>query len=266
MTKNVEPIRLSWKLRVKRSFADYERRLLHRDEIMNQDCERFLMELEDRDTWVSYELTNLNFVRMRKENDIANIMRAEKSKTQSAEKMISQENGLCFFRGLLVGNQRPQNSAAKHLDLQGHLAPVNSCKLSKCLQYVLSCSNDKSIRLWMVSTGQIISLYYGHLKQVNDCDLHPDFRMNKELANIISCSGDGTIRFWNSSDNSSLKVLFGHTEAVYKVAFSPNGKSIVSCSEDLSVRTWSFPDGFPLHTFLEHSAPVSTVQFSPSGR
>ena len=266
MTTKVEPLRGSWKLRIKRFFADYKRRLQLREDTMNQDCERFLMELEDRNTWISYELNNLNSVRLRKENNVANIVRTEKMKMQAAENIITQENGLCYFRGLLVGNKRPQNSAAKHLDLQGHLAPINSCKLSRCMQYVLSCSNDKSVRLWMVSTGQMITVYYGHLKQVNDCDFHPGFRINEEVANIITCSGDGTIRFWNSVDSSSLATLWGHTEAVYKVGFSPNGKSIVSCSEDLSIRTWSFPEGFLLYIFLEHAAPVSTVNFSPSGR
>jgi WD40 repeat protein len=237
-----------------------------KDEVMRQDLERFLMEIEERHSWVAYELNDINFLRMKRAEIAAAIVRVETSKIKSLQFKLSQETGLSFFRGNIVSNKRPQNSAAKHLDFSGHIAPINSCKLSKCLQYILSCSTDKTARLWLVKTGKTVLTYSGHSKKVNDCDFHPDFQFNQRLSCIVTCSGDSTIRFWNSHTEHTVKILEGHTEPVYGICFSPNGHSIVSCSEDCSVRTWSFPEGFQLYVFSGHTAPVSTVQFSPSGR
>jgi WD40 repeat protein len=262
----VKPKKESRKARKKRLRDEKVKLLLDRDEKMNQDLERFLMEIEERNSWIACELNERNFLTMKKTADVATILRGEISKLKVADSKQAQENGLAFFRGNIVSDKKLQNSAAKHLDLLGHIAPVSSCKLSKCLQYVLSCSTDKTTRLWLLHTGRSILIYSGHLKKVNDCDLHPEFVIKDRLPCVVTCSGDCTIRFWNSFSEKSLKVLKGHTEPVYRVSFSPNGRSIVSCSEDYTVRTWSFPEGFQLHIFRAHMAPVYTVQFSPSGR
>lgn len=256
----------SRRARKKREKEENVKRLLDRNETMNQDLERFLMEIEERDSWVACELNEANHLTMKKAADVATILRVEASKIKSTDYKQSQENGLSFFRGNIVSDKKLQNSAAKQFDLQGHIAPINSCKISKCLQYVLSCSTDKTTRLWLLNSGRSVMIYSGHLKKVNDCDLHPEFVINDKYACVVTCSGDCSIRLWNSFSEKCLKVLRGHTEPVYRVSFSPNGHSIVSCSEDYSVRTWSFPEGFQLHIFRAHMAPVYTVQFSPSGR
>ena len=262
----VKPKKESMSMRKKRLQEEYDQMMLLRDEVMNQDLERFLMEIEERHSWVAYELNDLNSLRLKKETAVAAIFKAESSKLQIVEQKFSVENGLSFFRGNIVSNKRPQNSAARHLDLSGHTAPINSCKLSKCLTYVLSCSNDKTTRLWLLRTGRTLLTFTGHLKKVNDCDLHKDFQLNLKISSIVTCSGDCTINFYNSITDTPTKILRGHTEPVYRTSFSPNGTCIVSCSEDQTVRTWSFPDGFQLFVFRAHTAPVSTVQFSPSGR
>ena len=43
--------------------------------------------------------------------------------------------------------------------------------------------------------------------------------------------------------SSSLIILQGHTNAVYSVAFSPDGKSLVSGSWDNTVKVWNLTDG-----------------------
>lgn len=85
------------------------------------------------------------------------------------------ETGLKFFRGNIRGYRRWQCSAAKHLDLKGHSAAVFSCKLSKCLKYILSCSGDKTVKLWSASSGSLLKTFYGHTRKVMDGDFHPNF-------------------------------------------------------------------------------------------
>lgn len=167
------------------------------------------MEIEERHSWIAYELVNRNFLRMRKAEIIASVMRVEQSKLSYRNHKLDQESGLSFFRGGIVDIERPQNSAAKHHDLEGHIGPINSCKLSKCLKYILSCSNDKTSKLWNSSTGKVLMTYTGHSRKINDCDIHPAFQLNQKDAFVVTCSGDCTIRYWNTLRETSVKILKG---------------------------------------------------------
>ncbi len=234
---------------------------------MKEDLERFLMEIEEQYTWVSYELNARNYSRLTKDERIRKAKELQSSKLQSIKDEEEQENGLSFNRGQISSYKRWQNSPSKYLDFVGHIGPVFSCKLSKDLQYILSASADKTMRLWKASSGKLVMTYLGHKKSVNDCDFHPHlFEPDSKIPCIISCSGDTTLRFWNTSSDQALRVLNGHEEAVYKCVFSPDGQRLVSCSEDMTIRTWSFPEGFNLFVYRGHQAPVITTTFSPTGK
>lgn len=148
------------------------------------------------------------------------------------------ETGLSFYRGDIISYKRWQNSPAKHLDIKGHMGAVYSVKISKDLNFIVSCSADKSVRLFKTKSGKCLFMYTGHTKRVTDCDIHPSFEMDSRSPWIISCSGDKTIRMWNTYSEHCVKVLKGHHEAVYKCSFAPDGRRLVSCSEDCTVRTW----------------------------
>jgi WD40 repeat protein len=60
--------------------------------------------------------------------------------------------------------------------------------------------------------------------------------------------------------------LQGHTNAVYSVAFSPNGQRVVSGSRDNTLRLWDV-NGTPIgQPFQGHTDAVLSVAFSPDGQ
>ena len=243
-----------------------ERKLLQREETMKEDLERFLMEMEDRSAWVTFQLNNMNYVRMKKREMIARIERKEKEREEKAILESMRENGLSFFKGAIKDYKKWQNSGAKHLEFTGHEGSVSSCKLSQCNGYLFSCSEDKTAMLWDLETGQCIKTYIGHTKIVNDCDIHSNFERYSRNLCLLTCSGDGTLRLWNGIDTNAQVIIRGHTQAIYRCSFSPNGNSIVSCSEDKTIRTWMYPEGYLLYIYTGHVSPVTTVRFSPTGK
>lgn len=243
-----------------------ERRLLQREETMREDLERYLMEMEDRSAWVTYQLNNVNHLRLKKKEHIARLIRKEREKEDKVTHEAMRENGLSFFKGTVKDYKKWQNSGAKHLEFTGHEGSVSSCKLSRCNGYLFSCSEDKTAMLWDLDTGQCMKTYVGHTKIVNDCDIHINFERYTRDLSLLTCSGDGTLRLWNGVDTNAQVIIRGHTQAVYRCVFSPNGRAIVSCSEDKTVRTWMYPEGYLLYIFTGHTSPVTTVRYSPTGR
>lgn len=96
------------KERILRASIRERRQMLQREEGMKQDLERFLMELEERNSWLAYELNIRNYSRLVKEERIASSRRREMAKIEALKTEEDMETGLQFFRGNVRGYRRWQ--------------------------------------------------------------------------------------------------------------------------------------------------------------
>ena len=62
-----------------------------------------------------------------------------------------------------------------------------------------------------------------------------------------------------------IRVLAGHTEAVWAVAYSPDGGRIVSASRDETLKIWDAASGAELVTLMGHADSVCAVAYSRDG-
>ncbi|MBN3881361.1 MAG: hypothetical protein HWQ42_34940 [Nostoc sp. JL23] len=68
---------------------------------------------------------------------------------------------------------------------------------------------------------------------------------------------------YNTQERNRLE---GHSDAVYSVAFSPDGKTIASASSDKTVKVWDAVTAKEITSFKGHSDAVIGVAFSPDGK
>ncbi|MDZ8106308.1 MAG: ribosome assembly protein 4, partial [Nostoc sp. DedQUE12a] len=160
----------------------------------------------------------------------------------------------------LKPNEKKENRAVEVNTLEGHSSPVYSVVFSPDGKTLASASQDKTIKLWDVSTGKAIKTLTGHSSRVYSVVFSPD---GKTLA---SGSLDKTIKLWDVSTGKAIKTLTGHSSLVYSVVFSPDGKTLASGSDDKTIKLWDVSTGKAIKTLTGHSSWVYSVVFSRDGK
>ena len=122
---------------------------------------------------------------------------------------------------------------------------------------VLSCSVDKTVRIWNAVTGECEQTLEGHTDAVFSASFSPDG------AKVVSGSADNTVRIWNAVKGECEQKLEGHTDAVNSASFSPDGAKVVSSSDDQNVRIWNAVTGDCEQTLEGHTGYVFSASFSP---
>lgn len=144
--------------------------------------------------------------------------------------------------------------------LTGHSginARVNSVAISPDGSTLASGSDDKTIKLWDLRSGQAIATLHGHSQAVQSVAIHPNGKI------LASGSNDKTIKLWDINTTEEVFTLFGHIYAVKTVFFSPDGKLLASASWDKTIKLWNVDTGEEICTLRGHQLQVASVAFSP---
>ncbi len=143
--------------------------------------------------------------------------------------------------------------------LGGHSDWINSVSFSPDAKILASGSRDSTIKLWNVSTGQLI-------RTINDSKPIVSVSFSSDGKTLASNSGDKSIKLWNVATGKEIKTLNGHSNWVRSLSFSPDSKTLASGSDDKSIKLWNVATGKEIKTLNGHSNGVNSVSFSPDGK
>ena len=147
----------------------------------------------------------------------------------------------------------------------GHTGKINSVAISSDNKFIISGSEDATIRIWDVASGKLgyplhsmyrTNVLEGHTKGVRSVAL------SKNDQFIVSGSWDKTVRLWDRVTGESIKTFCGHSYFVNSVDISPNNKYIVSSGrKDKTARIWDVETG-ECSNVLDIGNDVRSVCFS----
>jgi WD40 repeat protein len=161
---------------------------------------------------------------------------------------------ILLFTHPLAGAEKP----ILQLDTGGHKAVINDVIFTKDGRYLVSASDDKTIRVWDVRTGQINRIIRGqigegHEGKIYAAALSPD---NEWLAvggwmgptTNYDLKDLGRIRLYHFHTGQLTALLKGHTSVVSSLAFSSDSRYLASGSFDDTVRIWKIDTKNAAHT------------------
>jgi WD40 repeat protein len=145
--------------------------------------------------------------------------------------------------------------------LEGHANSIAAIALSPDGKFFASGSYDRTIKLWHLGTGALVSTFEGHLAPV----LSVVFSLDGHT--LISGSVDDSIRLWNVADGTLETMLTASAASVMalSVEISPDGQALVSGSDDHTVKIWHLQTGRLLRS-ITHPRAVCAVDISPDGQ
>lgn len=130
--------------------------------------------------------------------------------------------------------------------LLGHTGPVLSCAISRDSAWIVSTSEDETVRLWEVATGKQVARLIGHRGPVAGGAISPDGSL------LASAGADGTVRLWDLGTGTE-RARFGspdllHAEGRYQdvakdCAFTPDGSMLITAGSDGAVWVWDLATG-----------------------
>lgn len=144
--------------------------------------------------------------------------------------------------------------------LCGHSGPVYGVSFSPCRQFLLSCSEDSTIRLWSLLTWTNVCVYRSHCFPVWDVEFCPHGYY------FASCSFDRTARVWATEHHQPLRIFVGHKDDVDIVKFHPSSNFLATGSSDANIMIWDVIEGTNLKTLSGHGSRITSLVFSIDGK
>jgi hypothetical protein len=142
---------------------------------------------------------------------------------------------------------------------EGHEHGVNACAVTADGQYLISGSEDTTVKVWGIGKPDPPSTLDGHAGKITACAVTSDGR------HVVASSDDWTLNVWELGSGRIVAVLVGHTDWVNACALTPDDRYVISASEDKTLKVWTL-EGRSVATLEGHSESVWACTVTPDGR
>lgn len=140
----------------------------------------------------------------------------------------------------------------------GHTSKITAVAISNDGKLALSGSQDKTVKLWDLSSGKSIQTFYPKALPLSIA-FSPD---NKFFATE---SKNYNISLWSISKRKPLKVFKGHTAPISTISFSGGGQFLVSGSQDQSAKIWDLKSGVNIRS-LKAPGTIHSIFLESDGQ
>ena len=166
---------------------------------------------------------------------------------------------LSMINGIFNEIWNPRTQRESLILSGGRSHSINSVAITPDSQKVITGSDDKTIKILDITTGECLMTLLGHSSNVNAVVISPNGQK------IISNGWDYNIKIWDINTGKCLKTLKGHVDNAFYLAVSPNGNHIICGSHNNTIKILGINTGKCIKILEGHSDYVRSVAISPNG-
>lgn len=138
--------------------------------------------------------------------------------------------------------------------LPAHSGPINDLLLFADGLRLVSASADKTIRVWDLSSGQVLQTWTNQTSFVNTILLSPD------ETRLYSGNADGALQGWTvASDNLLWQNTNAHNGPINTVARTPDGQQLVSGGADGAIHIWEASTGNAVRSLVTQQGAINSL-------
>ncbi len=197
--------------------------------------------------------------------------RSIKGYERDREALQIKETVAAYFPKHVPGYDRKEILGAWLLNvLEGHTGGVNSVAVTEDDRYILSGSEDRTLRLWELAAAETKGVFQGHEDSVRSVAISANGRY------ALSASNDRTLRLWDIPTGKCRGVFKGHTASVGTVLFGTDNRYALSQDDNGIIHLWDLLKKDTLRTIYvnedsttvgsslitEHSATIGSGQLN----
>ena len=98
---------------------------------------------------------------------------------------------------------------------------------------ILACGEGQNVKLWDITTGELITTFRGHIGLVDNLAFSPDGSI------LASASGDGTVLYWNIKTGDQLPPkITEHTDELEIISFMNGSSTLASVAYSGIITLW----------------------------
>ncbi|MBM3759155.1 MAG: hypothetical protein FJW36_02790 [Acidobacteria bacterium] len=145
--------------------------------------------------------------------------------------------------------------------LKDHIDAIYSIGFTPDGKRLVSGAADRSIKVWLVETGERLFTMSEPTDGVNTIAVSPDGK------HVAAAGQDKTIRVWKLEDKGATleASMIAHEDAILKILWSRDGKTLLSSSADRSLKLFRAGDLAELKMVGKQPDWAYAVEYSPDG-
>jgi len=168
---------------------------------------------------------------------------------------------------------KPPQAPIIRIETDMHTARISSIGADDAGQYLVTASDDKTLRVWELATGRLLRVLRPPIGQGNEGKMYaaaisPDGTIVAGAGwSGLEWDGVHSIYLFDRSSGRLLKRITGLPQSIPHVAFSPDGRVLLATFHGKQgIRFYSTVDGRLLAEDREYQAETYGASFDKSGR
>ncbi len=140
-----------------------------------------------------------------------------------------------------------------------HTAEVNSVQYSSDGKYIVTASEDRSVKIFETISGR-------ELMSLSDINAPVKMAVFSSNGKQVLLCFYGVAVIYEIPSGKKLFVLKGHTAGINHIAYSKDGRYCLTACDDKTVRIYSPDSGVLIQALDKHSESVKYAEFSPDSK